>query len=66
MVGVEVPVDVLIIGCVTACFTGCAGVRTPTGIHELYQWYRLNWSITKPGIKQMSHFPNKYIKHPMI
>ena len=47
MVGVEVPVDVVIIGCATACFTECAGVRTPTGIHELYQWYMLNWSITK-------------------
>ena len=61
MVGVEVPVDVVIIGCVTACFTECAGVRTPAGIHELYQWCKLNWTITKVRkVTNVAHPQPKY------
>ena len=60
----EVPVDVLIIGCATACYAGCAAVRTPAGIHELYQWYRLDWSITK--VRQFTNvaLPQQNYKKP--
>ena len=61
MVGVEVPVNVVIIGCATACFTECAGVRTPAGIHELYQWCKLNWTITKVRkVTNVAHPQPKY------